>query len=140
MEQEIGEDNWEWLFCFKCLKQVFQVIGKNFYIFSTPLTDYYGCQKSPGRSSLDWMKSSIFKEYENRWNSCEKVFAVKDLTIDHIFLRIQVAGPNSKTYNPCVRRVIKKNQITFPRLFIPTLPLNFFHQKQIANWERPKNA
>jgi 5-methylcytosine-specific restriction protein A len=126
MEQEIGEDNWEWLFCFKCLKQVFQVIGKNFYVFSTPLTDYYGCQKSPGRSSLDWMKSSIFKEYENRWNSCEKVFAVKDLTIDHIFPSDSGGRAEFQNLQPLCQACNKKKSNNLPKIIYSHITAELF--------------
>ena len=85
MERKLRENNWQGLFCFKCLEQIFfNVNGEKFYLFSTPLTDYYGCQKSPGRSPTDWMKNLIFEEYGNKCNSCENVFPVKNLTIDHI--------------------------------------------------------
>jgi 5-methylcytosine-specific restriction endonuclease McrA len=86
IERELRVNNWKGLFCFKCSKQIaFTVNGEKFYVFSTPLTDYYGCQKSPGRTSVDWMKNLIFEEYGNKCNSCEQIFEVEDLTIDHIF-------------------------------------------------------
>jgi len=84
MERKIRINNWKGLFCFKCGHILFSGVNEKFYIFSTPLTDYYGCQKSHGRSPTDWMKSLIFEEFGNNCNSCEQLFAVDDLTLDHI--------------------------------------------------------
>ncbi len=51
MEREVRINNWKGLSCFRCLVPIsFNESNGNFYIFSTPLTDYYGCKKGRGRS------------------------------------------------------------------------------------------
>lgn len=81
---------WESLFCFSCQipiyfpKPFLASKTNNFFVFSAPISQYYGVSSSSGKRPRPWMKDAILEIYGEKCTCCDQTLKKNLLTLDHI--------------------------------------------------------
>lgn len=89
INDHLSKGLWNSLFCFSCQIPIYflkpsQTAKTNiFYIFSTPISQYYGVSSS-GKRPRPWMKDAILEIYGEKCTCCNQTLSKNLLTLDHI--------------------------------------------------------
>jgi len=90
IKDHLSKGLWESLFCFSCQTPIYfpkpflASKTKKFFVFSTPISQYYGYGSSPGKRPRPWMKEAILEIYGEKCTCCNQCLSKDLLTLDHI--------------------------------------------------------
>lgn len=131
IEEQISKKNWESLFCFSCQTQIYfpkpflAPRTNNFFIYSTPISEFYGIKRSSGKKPPQWMRDALATIYGEKCFSCNKLLS-KGLTHDHIYPRSLGGDTNFLNLQLLCRECNNKKAGTPPKLIISQITSELF--------------
>lgn len=122
---------WESLFCFSCQIPIYfpkpsRAAKTNiFYIFSTPISDFYGCM-STGKRPRGWMRDALFNIYGEKCTCCNKILPKDLLTLDHVFPTSRGGESNFLNLQVLCQKCNEEKADTVPKFVISQITAELF--------------
>jgi len=120
------------LFCFSCQSQIsftdsfIKGMSRYFYIFSTPILEFFGCKSSLGKRPHQWMKDALLKICGEKCTSCNADVCISSLTFDHIIPKSQGGEANFLNLQLLCQKCNANKSDTVPKFVISHITAELF--------------